>query len=365
MKNYITFAYLSCFSICSVLFLPLDNKSHDRQLYAESIDNEAAINDQLEVISREDIVFKAKTQKPEREQSLPSDKQQPRQQQTTKPRLLPVTTGTVVSGPEGHLPEGMSLAHASVQTNGSQPVKRITNRDSLQETIDNAYECLLRGKKYEARNFYSQALFMETSRERQQIIKRHLDALNKELVFSPNPGPGSTVYKVVSGDNLTKIAKKFNTTPGLILKINKKQDVRIRIDEPLKILTGTPSIVVDKSNFTLTLLIDGHFIKQYHVGTGKNNSTPEGSFAVETTLKNPIWYSPEGVYPYGHPKNILGTRWLGFQNKPGMVGYGIHGTTEPESIGTESSNGCIRMKNEDVEELYDFITPGTEVIISS
>ena len=182
MKNYITFACLSCFSICSVLFLPLDNKSHDRQLYAESIDNEAAINDQLEVISREDIVFKAKTQKPEREQSLPSDKHQPRQQQTTKPRLLPVTTGTVVSGPEGHLPEGMSLAHASVQTNGSQPVKRITNRDSLQETIDNAYECLLRGKKYEARNFYSQALFMETSRERQQIIKRHLDALNKELV---------------------------------------------------------------------------------------------------------------------------------------------------------------------------------------
>ena len=36
-------------------------------------------------------------------------------------------------------------------------------------------------------------------------------------------------------------------------------------------------------------------------------------------------------------------------------GYGIHGTQEPESIGTASSLGCLRMRNEDVEELYDFI----------
>lgn len=354
--------HLPTLFVCLVLFFSLENKGCDNLLYAESIGNEAAINEQLEVISREDIIFKAKSQKSKAEQPSPSEKQQPRQQ-TTKPRLLPITTGTVVSGPGGHPAEGMSLAHVSTQTNGSQPIQRVTNRDSLQETIDNAYECLLRGKKYDARKFYSQALFMETSRERREIIKRHLDALNKELVFSPTPGPGSTVYRVAAGDNLTKIAKKFNTTPGLIMKINRKKDTRIRIDEPLKILTGTPGIIVDKSDFTLTLLLDGHFIKQYHIGTGKNNSTPEGSFVIETMLKNPVWYSPEGVYPYGHPKNILGTRWLGFQNKPGVVGYGIHGTTKPETIGTESSNGCIRMKNEDVEELYDFVTPGTKIII--
>ena len=44
-------------------------------------------------------------------------------------------------------------------------------------------------------------------------------------------------------------------------------------------------------------------------------------------------------------------------------GYGIHGTTEPESIGKAQSNGCIRMLNKDVEELFGLVTIGTPVII--
>jgi len=46
-----------------------------------------------------------------------------------------------------------------------------------------------------------------------------------------------------------------------------------------------------------------------------------------------------------------------------LYGYGIHGTTLPESIGTASSNGCVRMVNSDMEELYDFVTSDTEIII--
>lgn len=81
-------------------------------------------------------------------------------------------------------------------------------------------------------------------------------------------------------------------------------------------------------------------------------------------MKEPAWYSPDGgVFPYGHKENILGTRWIGFKDKPDLRGYGIHGTTQPETIGTESSNGCIRMLNSDVEELYDFVTLNTEIVI--
>ncbi len=358
--------------ICIVLFLIQAVQTSSNPLYAESngsVRNKSAASDQTEAISRDDIIFKARNPKARRIRPQAPALPDSRRERITPRGARPVQTGTVVSRPGQEMPGGTALAHASIsgsgQTNGSRPVKRAAIKESLQEAIDNAYESLLRGKKYDARKYYSTALFLETSRERRNILRKHLDALNKELVFSPMPGPGSVVYKVKPGDNLTKISKKFHTTPGLIMKTNRKKDTRIRVDEPLKIITGQPSIVVDKSEFSLVLFLDGHYIKQYHIGTGKNNSTPEGAFVVGTRLKNPVWYSPEGVYAYGHPKNILGTRWLGFQNQPGIVGYGIHGTTQPETLGTEASNGCIRMRNEDVEELYTFVTANTKVTIKN
>ncbi|MCB7129045.1 MAG: L,D-transpeptidase family protein [Candidatus Brocadiales bacterium] len=367
MKNYRIFVHLSGAIVCMSLFLLQQSQLSDNLLYAESsrsISSGSMAGGQVEEIRREDIIFRTKPPEAVRERSRPSERLHPRRQ-TIRPRALPTTTGTVVSRPRRQPLGEQSFAHAAKRKTGSRSVKHAAGRESLQETIDNAYEYLLRGKKEEARNLYSKALFIETSRERREIIKKHLDVLNKELVFSPKTGPGSVTYEVKSGDNLTKIAKKFNTTPGLLMRINRKKDTRLRVNEPLKVLTGTTSVLVDKKNFTLTLLIDGYYVKEFPIGTGKDDSTPEGTFFVESRLKNPVWYSPEGVYPYGHPKNILGTRWLGFKNKPGTVGYGVHGTTKPETIGTESSNGCIRMRNGDVEELYDFVTPNTKVTIKS
>ncbi|MFQ5787157.1 MAG: L,D-transpeptidase, partial [Thermodesulfobacteriota bacterium] len=69
------------------------------------------------------------------------------------------------------------------------------------------------------------------------------------------------------------------------------------------------------------------------------------------------------IYQFGDPKNVLGTRWIGFEDKEGLYGYGIHGTTEPDSIGKEMSNGCIRLTNEDVEELFNYVKAKTKVVI--
>ncbi len=245
------------------------------------------------------------------------------------------------------------------------PVSATSNQTSLQEILAQAYESLQKDKKYEARNLYSQALFMESSEERRRLIRKHLDELNSALLFSSSPNPDFLVYDVQSGDNLTKIAKRYNTTPELLMRLNRKTSTLLRIGEPLRILKGRVSLLIDKSDFTLTLLLEGHYLKQYPVGIGKEDKTPEGTFIIANKMKDPTWYSPlDGkVYPYGHPENILGTRWIGFENQPGLTGYGIHGTTEPESIGTESSNGCIRMANQNVEELYDYVTVGAEVFI--
>jgi lipoprotein-anchoring transpeptidase ErfK/SrfK len=55
--------------------------------------------------------------------------------------------------------------------------------------------------------------------------------------------------------------------------------------------------------------------------------------------------------------NPLGTRWLGLSRK----GYGIHGTNAPKSIGKAASHGCIRLRNSDIEELFDLVSVGDAV----
>lgn len=239
----------------------------------------------------------------------------------------------------------------------SAPKKEISSLETV-----NKY--LKEGKKYEARNILSDIFIQRKMPEKQKEIKTLLDTLNQELIFSPLPSPDAAVYVVQSGDVLARIAKQFNTNYELIMRINEKPTARLHIGERLKILTGKTKILISKNDFTLTLLLNGRYVKQYPIATGKDNKTPEGVFEVKNKMKEPTWYAPEGgVFPYGHKENILGSRWIGFKDKPNLYGFGIHGTTLPETIGTASSNGCVRMLNSDVEELYDFVTLDTEIII--
>jgi lipoprotein-anchoring transpeptidase ErfK/SrfK len=73
-------------------------------------------------------------------------------------------------------------------------------------------------------------------------------------------------------------------------------------------------------------------------------------------MENPVWRDKA----FGDPENILGTRWMGFKE---MTSYGVHGTTQPETVPGKKSAGCVRMLNADVEEVYDFAIGGTKVTI--
>ena len=167
------------------------------------------------------------------------------------------------------------------------------------------------------------------------------------------------MYTVESGDSLDKIAKEFNTTVTLLQESNNIKGNLIRVGDSLKVITGKFSMVVDKSQNMLILKLNDQFFKLYHVGTGRNNNTPIGEYKITTKIKDPPWYTKGKVIPYGDPENLLGTRWMGIDRK----GYGIHGTWEPESIGKQESAGCIRLLNEEVEELYKIVPSGTPVVI--
>ena len=178
-------------------------------------------------------------------------------------------------------------------------------------------------------------------------------------VFSPEADAHSAVYEVAPGDNLTKIGKKNGVAVGLIKKVNHLASDNLRPGQKLKIPTSKFSVVIDKSQNILILKADEEVLKTYTVSTGTDNSTPVGVFKITDKLVNPTWYKAGAVVPSGSADNVLGTRWMGITR----AGYGIHGTTEPEKLGQQVTAGCVRMKNDEVEELYDIITPGTEVTI--
>jgi len=116
-------------------------------------------------------------------------------------------------------------------------------------------------------------------------------------------------------------------------------------------------IVISIPDHKLTLMEGDKAIRVYPVATGKlSTPSPEGEFRVVNRVAHPTWFSPRGVVKPG-PANPLGTRWLGLS----VAGYGIHGTNAPDSIGKYASHGCIRMRNRDVEDLFQLVPVGTSV----
>ena len=192
------------------------------------------------------------------------------------------------------------------------------------------------------------------------MARREIEDINVKLIFSPIPTKDSVIYKVKKGDSLGAIAKRFNTTVGLIKKSNKLKNDIIRTGKRLKITSGAGfSIKVYTKSNKLILKNNGVILKTYAVATGTHDGTPLGNFKIVNKLKNPTWYTAGAIVSADSPKNVLGTRWMGITEK----GYGIHGTIKPESIGKQSTEGCIRMYNKEVEELFDLVPVGISVII--
>jgi len=200
-----------------------------------------------------------------------------------------------------------------------------------------------------------------------------INLINKDLVFSPavhKGDPISTRYVVKAGQTLAKIAKQWNIPYELLLRVNRIADPRrLQIGQTIKVVKGPFHVWVDKNRFFLAVMsqpsADGPnlYIKFYRVGLGEHGSTPTGLWQVrpESKLKNPTWFDTRGgrVVAADDPQNPLGERWIGFDGISGQAkgqsGYGIHGTIEPETIGKNASQGCIRLLPADVEELYDLL----------
>ncbi|WP_312524268.1 L,D-transpeptidase family protein [Anaerospora sp.] len=123
----------------------------------------------------------------------------------------------------------------------------------------------------------------------------------------------------------------------------------------------SPAVVINLPSRTLELYSGNTLVKTYPVAIGKfSTPTPQGTFFITSKEIDPAWYPPKGgkIVQSG-PDNPLGYRWMEF-----FPLYGIHGTNAPWAIGEVVSNGCVRMQEEDVEELFEIIPCGTPVYVT-
>ena len=138
------------------------------------------------------------------------------------------------------------------------------------------------------------------------------------------------------------------------------------VDYPTSEPRGT--VVIDTPNTYLYSVLGGGKAIRYGIGVGRDGFTWSGVEAVARKAEWPDWTPPAEMIarqPYlprfmaGGLGNPLGARaiYLG-----GTI-YRIHGTNQPSTIGTFVSSGCIRLINEDVEDLYSRVQLGTRVVV--
>ena len=128
-----------------------------------------------------------------------------------------------------------------------------------------------------------------------------------------------------------------------------------------------PVIVIHRASNRLYLYNGTHLVRVFPVATGQAAwPTPLGHFEIVVKQRNPWWFPPTqdswaaGAKPVPPgPGNPLGTRWMGLS----APGVGIHGTSEPWSIGHSESHGCIRMQIASAEWLFNRVRIGTPVFI--
>lgn len=134
------------------------------------------------------------------------------------------------------------------------------------------------------------------------------------------------------------------------------------------------TIVIDTSKKFLYLVQGNGMAKRYGVGVGRAGFEWSGTERITRRAEWPEWRPPEQmrarerkkghelpVVMAGGPNNPLGARALYL----GSTLYRIHGTNQPHTIGHAMSSGCIRMRNEDVTDLYERVKVGTKVVVHS
>ncbi len=239
-----------------------------------------------------------------------------------------------------------------------------TNQDAGAVAADEGL-AMMRDRPVAAQKRLSQAVRAGVVGPRAAKVREAVKALADTLQLSSRRHPDDTysrAYQVASGDTLIGIGQRHLIPYQLVMKLNRLSTTDIMAGQTLKVIQGPVHIEILKGRKELRAWLGEVCLRVYPVGIGVEDSTPEGTFNVKSKIKDPPYqpqHKPKSEFrSSGAPDNPLGSRWIDIGNH-----YGIHGTIEPESIGSEVSEGCIRLHGTDVEELYDMVVVGASKVI--
>ncbi len=226
--------------------------------------------------------------------------------------------------------------------------------------------------KDKARRLMSRVLYLPemftkggaSTDERTKIIET-LQKLNRQVMrYEPGLKGVTVKYPVPEGIAPVEIVSRNKLMMGsngvMFWNVGTLDPRRLRAGAthllPLEELT----LHVHLRHFRMGLFIGDWFVKEFKVGIGKPDTpTPTGEFVIYNRLQNPPWTKPSTgkVIPYGDPRNELGSVWIGIKNEEWGrgAGFGIHGSKDPRTVGTRCSNGCVRLRNDHVQELRDWV----------
>jgi lipoprotein-anchoring transpeptidase ErfK/SrfK len=221
----------------------------------------------------------------------------------------------------------------------------------------------------EARDRLNEAFSMPMNNVQRTVVKQRLSELADKWLFSRTVFPQDKLcynYQVKPGELLSAISNLHKVPWEIIQEINNiSRPELLKAGQIIKIIRGPFHAKVYRSTFTVDVYLQNTFVRSFRVGLGQEGKeTPTGLWSVKPggKLIKPPWSDPATgrLLHYGDQDYALGSRWIaldGLQgNAKGRTGFGIHGTIEPETIGTKSSKGCIRLHNGDVVKLYNLLT---------
>ncbi|MFG0292653.1 MAG: L,D-transpeptidase family protein [Phycisphaerales bacterium JB050] len=264
------------------------------------------------------------------------------------------------------------------------PRENTAGRDAqVQSLISSGDDLMGQGRVIQARDAYNRALHHpRASAADRAVMRTKLSDIGKEVTFSKRVVSGDEMayeYAFKSGEYLSTVVRRegLNVEWQLIERVNGISANRIRAGQGIKLLRGPFHAVISKNDYRLDVYSDFRdsggnriYVGSYSVGLGEYDSTPVGSWIVEKTkTENPAWVNPRTGERFGRddPKNPIGERWIPLRgtdpNTEAEQGIGIHGTIEPDSIGKQQSMGCVRLLDNDVEWVFDLLTPLQSTVV--
>jgi lipoprotein-anchoring transpeptidase ErfK/SrfK len=242
--------------------------------------------------------------------------------------------------------------------------------EAVRRQVEEGLRARSQGDLVTARRLLARAVGVGLPVAEEAAVRAALVDIARQTILSPahfDGDPLTDIHVVQAGEVLARIARSYNVTADLLALINDIPDKnRIGLGQRLKVVHGPFHAVIIKKQHQCRVFLDDVLVAEFPVGLGEYGSTPTGEWVASDKLTNPTYYPPASrggdIIAADDPDNPLGEHWIGLKGVSGQavgqVGYGIHGTIEPETVGKDVSMGCVRLLAEDVALLYKLMTPG-------